>query len=74
VTREAVDLVREQKTAEMSIHFLAPVERTSLRAIGRLIRQGKRQDLAEMYLYDGEDRLVGHATGTFIVLPSVAYS
>ncbi len=59
-------------TAEMSVHFLAPVERTSLRAIGRLIKQGRRQDVAEMHLYDGEGCLVGHATGTFIVLPNVA--
>jgi uncharacterized protein (TIGR00369 family) len=58
-------------TSEMSIHFLAPVKETSLRAVGRLIKKGKRQDVAEMYLYDGEGRLVGHATGTFIVLPNV---
>jgi uncharacterized protein (TIGR00369 family) len=58
-------------TAEMSVHFLWPVERSSLRAIGRLIKQGKRQDVAEMHLYDGKCRLVGHATGTFVVLPSV---
>ena len=61
-------------TAEMSIHFLAPVERTSLRAVGHVIKQGRRQDIAEMHLYDGEGRLVGHATGTFIVLPSVPFS
>jgi uncharacterized protein (TIGR00369 family) len=58
-------------TSEMSVHFLAPVERTALRGVGRLIKQGKRQDVAEMHLYDGEGRLVGHATGTFIVLPNV---
>ena len=58
-------------TAEMSVHFLAAVERTSLRAVGKLIRLGKRQDVAEMHLYDEEGRLVGHATGTFIVLPNV---
>lgn len=61
-------------TAEMSIHFLAPVERTSLRAVGRLIKQGKRQDVAEMHLYDEGGRLVGHATGTFVTLPSVHLS
>ena len=60
-------------TAELSIHFLAPVERTSLRAVGNVIKQGRRQDIAEMRLYDGEGRLVGHATGTFIVLPSVPF-
>jgi uncharacterized protein (TIGR00369 family) len=58
-------------TAEMSIHFLLPAEQTSLRAVGRLIKSGKRQDVAEMYLYDGQGQLVGHATGTFVVLPSV---
>lgn len=58
-------------TTEMSVHFLAPVQCTSLRAVGQLIRQGKRQDVAEMRLYDGNGRLVGHATGTFILLPSI---
>ncbi len=61
-------------TAEMSVHFLAPVERTSLRAVGRLLRRGRRQDIAEMHLYDGEGHLVGHATGTFIVLPDTPSS
>ena len=59
-------------TAEMSIHFLLPVRQTSLRAVGRLLKPGKRQDVAEMHLYDGQDRLVGHAMGTFIVLPDVS--
>lgn len=61
-------------TAEMSIHFLAPVEQSALHAVGRLIKQGKRQDIVEMHLYDGENRLVGHATGTFIILPTVPLS
>ena len=58
-------------TSEMSVHFLLPVERSALRAVGRLLKQGRRQDIAEMRLYDGVGRLVGHATGTFIVLPGV---
>ena len=61
-------------TSEMSIHFLLPVERTSLRAVGRLVKPGKRQDVVEMHLYDGQDRLIGHAVGTFVVLPGVALS
>ena len=61
-------------TSEMSIHFLLPAERTSLRATGRLIKQGTRQDIAEMHLYNGQDRLVGHAVGTFIVLPRISLS
>ena len=59
-------------TAEMSIHFLLPVKQTSLRAIGRLLKPGKRQDIIEMHLYDGQDQLVGHAIGTFIVLPDIS--
>jgi uncharacterized protein (TIGR00369 family) len=61
-------------TSEMSIHFLMPAEGTALRAVGRLIKRGKHQDVAEMHLYDAQGRLVGHATGTFIVLPGVPLS
>ena len=59
-------------TAEMSIHFLLPVKQTSLHAVGRLLKPGKRQDIVEMDLYDGHDQLVGHAIGTFIVLPDLS--
>ena len=61
-------------TSELSIHFLEPAQRTSLRAVGRLIKQGKRQDIAEMHLYDGQGRLIGHGVGTFVVLPDVPLS
>ena len=56
-------------TSEMSVHFLLPVERTALRAVGRILKHGRRQDIVEMRLYDEQERLVGHATGTFVVLP-----
>ena len=59
-------------TAEMSIHFLLPVKQTSLRAVGRVLKSGKRQYIVEMHLYDGQDQLVGHAMGTYIVLPGVS--
>ena len=61
-------------TAEMSIHFLLPVKQTSLRAVGRLLKPGKRQDIVEMHLYDGQDQLVGCATGTFVVLPNLSFA
>ncbi len=61
-------------TSEMSVHFLLPAECISLRAIGRPIKPGKRQDVVEMHLYDAKDRLVGHAVGTFIVLPDISLS
>jgi uncharacterized protein (TIGR00369 family) len=61
-------------TSELSIHFLEPAQRTSLRAVGRLLKHGKRQDIVEMYLYDGQGRWIGHGVGTFVVLPDVPLS
>jgi uncharacterized protein (TIGR00369 family) len=58
-------------TAELSIHFLLPVERTVLKAAGRPIKRGRRQDVVEIQLHDGEGRLVAHAIGTFMVLTDV---
>ena len=58
-------------TSELSIHFLEPAQCTSLRAVGRLIKSGRRQDIVEVHLYDGQDRLIGHAVGTFVVLPDI---
>jgi uncharacterized protein (TIGR00369 family) len=55
-------------TSEITVRYLEPVERMSLRAVGKVIRQGKRQDVAEMQLFDEEGRLVGHATGAFMIL------
>jgi len=61
-------------TSEMSIHFLRPATHTALRALGRVLKTGKRQDIVEVFLYDEQDTLVGHAMGTFIVIPSVRLS
>lgn len=58
-------------TAELCIHFLKPVDGRALRAVGRLIQKGRRQDVAEVHLYDDDGRLVAHATGTFVLLPGV---
>lgn len=57
-------------TSEMSIHFLAPIRDTDLRAEARIIKAGRRQDVCEMRLYNAEDKLVGHATGTFVQAPA----
>ncbi len=59
-------------TSEITVRYLEPVERMSLRAVGKVIRRGKRQDVAEMQLLDEEGRLVGHATGAFMILPKDA--
>ena len=59
-------------TSEMTVHFLKPAKGMALRAVGQLIKSGKRQDVVEARLYDEQDRLIGHAVGTFVVLPNVA--
>ncbi len=54
-------------TAELSVHLLKAARQAPLRAEGRMIKGGRRQDVVEMFLYNhltGE--LVGHATGTFV--------
>lgn len=67
----AHDVSRWIATSEMSVHFLLPAKHTSLRAVGRLLKHGKRQDVVEMYLYDGQARWIGHGVGTFVVLSDV---
>ncbi len=58
-------------TSEFTVHLLQPVERVPLRAVGHLVKVGKRQVIAEMRLEDERGRLVGHGVGTFIILPNV---
>lgn len=58
-------------TAELTVHLLEPARHTSLRSVGRLLKRGKRQDVAEAHLYDGKGRLIAHGVGTFIVLPGL---
>ncbi len=60
-------------TSELSFHLLRHARRTALRAVGRLLKAGKRQNVCEMYLYDAEGNLVAHGTGTFIILPHLSF-
>ena len=54
-------------TAELSMHLLKAAKQVPMRAEGRMIKPGKRQDVVEMFLYnDATGELVGHATGTFV--------
>ena len=59
-------------TTEMSIHFLLPAKQTALTATAKIIKQGKRQSVTEMSLFDGKQNLVGHSTGTFMQLSNVS--
>jgi uncharacterized protein (TIGR00369 family) len=58
-------------TSEMAVHFLKPTARTHLRAVGTIMKTGKRQDVVEAHIYDGDSALIGHGVGSFIILPSV---
>jgi uncharacterized protein (TIGR00369 family) len=58
-------------TSEMAVHFLRASANTHLRAVGTLMKRGKRQDVVEAHLYDGDSKLVGHGVGSFIVLPGI---
>ena len=50
---------------------MKPSARIALRAEGRILKRGKRQDVVEMFLYDAAGELVGHGTGTMMVLPHI---
>ena len=56
-------------TSELTVHLLKPVHGSALRAVGRIIQSGRRQDIVEAHLYAEGDQLVAHAVGTFTVLP-----
>jgi uncharacterized protein (TIGR00369 family) len=58
-------------TSELTVHLLRPVIETSLRAVGRMIKSGKRLDIVEADLFDGDGNLAGHGIGTFVVLPEL---
>lgn len=54
-------------TMEIKINYLKPASGAHLRAIGNVIRQGKKTSFVKIELYDGEN-LVAFATGTYAVL------
>ncbi len=54
-------------TMEIKINYLKPASGDHLRAIGDVIRQGKKTSFVKIELYDGET-LVAFATGTYTVL------
>ena len=54
-------------TMEIKINYLKPASGDHLRAIGDVIRQGKKTSFVKIELYDGAN-LVAFATGTYAVL------
>ena len=54
-------------TMEIKINYLKPASGKHLRALGNVIRQGKKTSFVKIELYDA-DNLVAFATGTYAVL------
>lgn len=54
---------------DLTVKFLRAVTVDSgrLRAVGSVIQRGRRTALAEAKLYDGQDRLVAHATSSCMI-------
>jgi uncharacterized protein (TIGR00369 family) len=55
-------------TLELKINFLRPVWKAKLRAAGKVLNAGRTIGLAVCDILDEEDRLVAHATSTFMTL------
>lgn len=57
-------------TVDLNANFLRPVTTGSgtLRCVGKVINRGRRVALAESHLYDGDERLLAHATATCLIL------
>ncbi|TDA69050.1 PaaI family thioesterase [Sulfuricurvum sp. IAE1] len=54
-------------TMEIKINYLKPASGEHLRALGKVLRQGKKTSFVTIELHDGEN-LVAFATGTYAVL------
>ena len=55
-------------TLELKINFLRPVWKARLRAVGRVIKQGRTVGLVECDITDEKESLVAHATSTCMTL------
>lgn len=53
---------------ELKINFLKPVWRAKLRAVGRVVKQGKTVGLVECDITDEQGALVARATSTILTL------
>ena len=53
-------------TSVFNIYFLRPISSGEIRAVGRVVKAGKRQVLAEGEAYDQDGRLLAKGSGTFM--------
>lgn len=57
-------------TAQLNLHYLRSMQpgMGTVRAVGTVLHQGRKQATAEGRLYDDQDRLLAHGTTTCLVL------
>ena len=55
-------------TLELKINFLKPIWKARLRAVGRVLKQGRTVGLVECDITDGQGSLVAYATSTCLTL------
>jgi uncharacterized protein (TIGR00369 family) len=65
--RSALEPERRHVSVEIGVHYLRPVTRGRVRAIGRAVRIGREIAYAQADVVDGNDRLLARADGTYSV-------
>ena len=70
--RTLIDVERERAvTAQLDLRWLRPARGETLRSVGRLVRRGRTLSHCTAELFDERGELVGAASGTFMVVPTV---
>lgn len=65
--RSALEPGRRHVSVEIGVHYLRPVTRGRVRAVGRAVRIGREIAYAQADVLDAKDRLVARADGTYSV-------
>ena len=65
--RSALEPGRRHVSVEIGVHYLRPVTRGRVRAIGRVVRIGREIAYAQADVLDASERLVARADGTYSV-------
>lgn len=65
--RTALEPGRRHVSVEIGVHYLRPVTRGRVRAIGRAVRIGREIAYAQVDVLDANDRLLARADGTYSV-------
>jgi uncharacterized protein (TIGR00369 family) len=65
--RSALEAGRRHVSVEIGVHYLRPVTRGRVRAIGRAVRIGREIAYAQADVLDATDQLLARADGTYSV-------